>query len=195
MPAIPPKRNLQLVVRECSRSLTGGVPTPAISVEFITWTHREFFQRLPDEFLWVETLKARSACKSFRKNSVKIMLRSAAISRQPLTSCRRSLQDRRRSTARRICRACVKSLAWQPHITACCGFTRSATAASLDCSRMPSCVNSMSVLSSGRCPAVSLAASPNINRCCSPLVAVTNDRIAGHFAGSYPNCCQFICLP
>lgn len=52
------KRNLQLEARahiEVQRMIDAGeAPAPAMSVEFITWTHREFCQRLPDELLWVE---------------------------------------------------------------------------------------------------------------------------------------------
>jgi Fic family protein len=54
----PKRRNLQLEARahiEVQRMIDRGeAPAPAMSVEFITWAHREFCERLPDDLLWVE---------------------------------------------------------------------------------------------------------------------------------------------
>jgi Fic family protein len=54
----PKRRNLQLEARahiEVQRTIDRGeAPAPAMSVEFITWAHREFCARLPDDLLWVE---------------------------------------------------------------------------------------------------------------------------------------------
>lgn len=57
------KRNLQLEARahiEVQRMIDAGVaPSPAMSVEFIAWTHKEFCSRLPDELLWVENPESK----------------------------------------------------------------------------------------------------------------------------------------
>lgn len=37
----------------------GGAPAAVMSVEFITWAHREFCERLPDDLLWVENPSAK----------------------------------------------------------------------------------------------------------------------------------------
>jgi Fic family protein len=54
----PKRRNLQLEARahiEVQRMIDqGAAPAPAMSVEFITWAHREFCERLPEDLLWVE---------------------------------------------------------------------------------------------------------------------------------------------
>jgi len=57
------RRNLQLEARahiEVQRMIDrGGAPAAVMSVEFITWAHREFCERLPEELLWVENAKQR----------------------------------------------------------------------------------------------------------------------------------------
>jgi Fic family protein len=55
------KRDLQLEARahiHVQRMIDlGQAPSPVVSVEFITWVHREFGQRLPAELLWVSDPK------------------------------------------------------------------------------------------------------------------------------------------
>jgi Fic family protein len=57
------RRNLQLEARahiEVQRMIDrGGAPAAVMSVEFITWAHREFCERLPDDLLWVENPGAK----------------------------------------------------------------------------------------------------------------------------------------
>jgi Fic family protein len=52
------RRNLQLEAKahiEVQQMIDyGKAPTPALSIDFILWVHREFCQRLPDDLLWVE---------------------------------------------------------------------------------------------------------------------------------------------
>jgi Fic family protein len=59
----PKRRNLQLEARahiEVQRMIDrGGAPAPVMSVEFITWAHREFCERLPEDLLWVENPDTR----------------------------------------------------------------------------------------------------------------------------------------
>lgn len=52
------KRVLQLEAKahiEVQRMIDfGDVDLPVVSIEFISWVHREFGRRLPEELLWVE---------------------------------------------------------------------------------------------------------------------------------------------
>jgi Fic family protein len=53
----PQRRNLQKEARahiEVQRLIDrGDAPSPVVSTEFITWVHRQFCERLPDELLWI----------------------------------------------------------------------------------------------------------------------------------------------
>jgi Fic family protein len=63
----PERRNLQLEARahiDVQRMIDRGeAPTPVTAVEFITWTHRSFCERLPDEMLWVENPETKERLK------------------------------------------------------------------------------------------------------------------------------------
>jgi Fic family protein len=41
----------------------GEAPTPVTTVEFITWTYRNFCERLPDEMLWMENPETKERLK------------------------------------------------------------------------------------------------------------------------------------
>jgi hypothetical protein len=49
-----------------------------MSVEFITWVHREFCERLPDDLLGSNTPTPKSGYGSYRASCAKTMLRSAS---------------------------------------------------------------------------------------------------------------------
>jgi Fic family protein len=76
----PKRRNLQLEARahiEVQRMIDqGAAPAPAMSVEFITWAHREFCERLPDDLLWVENPDTKSRIRvvpgKLRKDQVAV---------------------------------------------------------------------------------------------------------------------------
>ncbi len=61
--AEPERRNLQKEARahiEVQRLIDRGeAPAPVVSTEFILWVHREFYERLPDDLLWVENPDTR----------------------------------------------------------------------------------------------------------------------------------------
>jgi Fic family protein len=63
----PERRNLQLEARahiEVQRMIDRGeAPSPALSVDFIIWTHRNFCERLPEELLIVENPTTREKIK------------------------------------------------------------------------------------------------------------------------------------
>jgi Fic family protein len=63
----PERRNLQIEARahiDVQRMIDRGeAPTPVTAVEFITWTHRNFCERLPDEMLWVENPETKERLK------------------------------------------------------------------------------------------------------------------------------------
>ena len=54
----------------------GEAPSPVVSKEFITWVHREFYQRLPDDLLWVENPETHERLRvvpgELRKRHVKV---------------------------------------------------------------------------------------------------------------------------
>ena len=64
----PGCRNLQLEARahiEVQRMIDRGeAPSPALSVDFIVWTHRNFCERLPDELLIVDHPATREKIKN-----------------------------------------------------------------------------------------------------------------------------------
>lgn len=53
----PTRRNLQLEARahiEVQRLIDeGAAPAPVLSMAFLTWVHREFCERLPEDLRWV----------------------------------------------------------------------------------------------------------------------------------------------
>ena len=63
----PERRNLQLEARahiEVQRMIDRGkAPSPALSVDFIVWTHRNFCERLPEELLIIENPTTREKIK------------------------------------------------------------------------------------------------------------------------------------
>lgn len=76
----PERRNLQKEARahiEVQRLIDRGeAPYPVVSTEFITWVHREFCERLPDELLWITNPdtgeKLRVVPGELRKRHVKV---------------------------------------------------------------------------------------------------------------------------
>jgi len=79
----PERRNLQLEARahiEVQRMIDRGeAPSPALSVDFIIWTHKNFCERLPDELLVVEHPTTKEKIKIVpgelrRKDHVKVGL-------------------------------------------------------------------------------------------------------------------------
>ena len=76
----PKRRNLQKEARahiEVQRLIDRGeAPSPVVSTEFITWVHREFCERLPDELLWITNPdtdeKLRVVPGELRKRNVKV---------------------------------------------------------------------------------------------------------------------------
>jgi Fic family protein len=79
----PERRNLQLEARahiDVQRMIDRGeAPSPALSVDFIIWTHKNFCERLPDELLVVEHPTTKDKIKIVpgelrRKDHVKVGL-------------------------------------------------------------------------------------------------------------------------
>jgi Fic family protein len=78
----PERRNLQLEARahiEVQRMIDRGeAPSPALSVDFIVWTHKNFCERLPEELLIVEHPTSKEKIKivpgELRKDQVKVGL-------------------------------------------------------------------------------------------------------------------------
>ena len=76
----PERRNLQLEARahiEVQRMIDRGeAPAPALSVDFIIWTHKNFCERLPDELLVVDHPMTKEKIKivpgELRKDRVKV---------------------------------------------------------------------------------------------------------------------------
>jgi Fic family protein len=78
----PERRNLQLEARahiEVQRMIDRDeAPSPALSVDFIVWTHKNFCERLPEELLIVEHPTSKEKIKivpgELRKDNVKVGL-------------------------------------------------------------------------------------------------------------------------
>ncbi|WP_210261704.1 Fic family protein [Bradyrhizobium aeschynomenes] len=78
----PERRNLQLEARahiEVQRMIDRGeAPSPALPVDFIIWTHKNFCERLPEELLVVEHPTTKETIKvipgELRKDHVKVGL-------------------------------------------------------------------------------------------------------------------------
>ena len=76
----PERRNLQLEARahiEVQRMIDRDeAPSPALSVDFIVWTHKNFCERLPEELLIVEHPTSKEKIKSvpgeLRRDHVKV---------------------------------------------------------------------------------------------------------------------------
>lgn len=78
--AQPEKRNLQFEARahiEVQQMIDRGeAPSPVVSKEFILWVHRSFYERLPEDLLWVESLATKEKIKlvpgALRTSHVKV---------------------------------------------------------------------------------------------------------------------------
>lgn len=78
--AQPEKRNLQFEARahiEVQQMIDRGeAPSPVVSKEFILWVNRSFYERLPEDLLWVESLATKEKIKlvpgALRTSHVKV---------------------------------------------------------------------------------------------------------------------------
>ena len=142
---ISEKRNLQLEalahIDVQAQIDAGKAPSPVMSVEFLTWTHRTFCEQLPEDLLWSPTLTPESAPELFQASfglSTFVWV-TTSHRRQPrslpwLSGCAKP-------TRTPPSRVFIVRSPWRLLTTVCSGFIHSWMAMDVwpACFRMPCC--------------------------------------------------------